>query len=64
MPGHEIGLGQADVAADHVERRVAQDLLKAERVAAVDEVAASERVAERVRGPAASTSLPGQIGSS
>jgi hypothetical protein len=44
MAGHQIGLGQADVAADHVERRVAQDLLEAERVAAVDEVAACERV--------------------
>jgi hypothetical protein len=39
---------EVDIAADHVERGVAQDLLEAEYVAAVDEIAARERVAERV----------------
>jgi hypothetical protein len=53
MVGHQIGLGQADVTADHVECRVAEDLLEAEHVAAVDEVAAGERVADRVRAAAA-----------
>ncbi len=52
MAGYQIGLGQADVAADHVERRVAEDLLEAEYVAAVDEIAASERMAERMRAAA------------
>ena len=41
-------LGQRDIALDHVERRVAEDPLEAEHVAAVDEVAPGERVAERV----------------
>ena len=48
MPRDKVGLGQADIAADHVERGVAQDLLQAEHVPAVDEVAAGERVAEGV----------------
>jgi len=39
MAGDEVGLRQADVAPDHVERRVAEDPLEAEHVTAVDEVA-------------------------
>jgi hypothetical protein len=35
----EVDVGQGDVALDHVERRVAEDPLKAEHVAAIDEVA-------------------------
>ena len=58
MAGHEIGLGQADVAADHVERRVAEDLLEAEHVAAVDEIPPSKRMAEGVRGCSGSRSPP------
>src|SRR5438034_2623712 len=57
MAGDEIDVGQRDVALDHVERRVAEDPLEAEHVAAVDEVAPGERVAERVR--AASPGDPG-----
>jgi len=58
MTGHEVGLGQTDVAADHVERRVAEDLLEAEHVATVDEVAPGERVAERVRTAAGPDGRP------
>ena len=43
---HDLKLRQSDVSLDHVERRVAEDPLKAEDVAAVDEVAPGERVAE------------------
>ena len=46
MARDQVGLRQSHVAADHVERGVAEDLLEAEHVAAVDEVAASERVPE------------------
>jgi hypothetical protein len=49
MAGDQIGVGQADVTADHVERRVAEDLMEAEDAAAVEEIAACERVAERMR---------------
>ena len=35
MASHAIGLGQRHIAADHIERRVAEDLLEAEYVAAV-----------------------------
>ncbi len=38
-----IRLGQSDVARDYVKRRVAEDPPEAEHVAAVDEVAPSER---------------------
>ena len=52
MASHEVGLGQTDVAADHVECRVAEDLLEAEHVAAVDEIPPSKRMAEGVRAAA------------
>jgi hypothetical protein len=43
---------EADVAANHVERRVAEDPLEAEQVATVEQVELGERVAERMRvGP-------------
>ena len=49
MASDEIGLRQTHVTPDHIEGCEAQDLLEAEHVAAVDEIAAGERVAERVR---------------
>ena len=58
MAGNKVSLGQRHVAANHVERRVAEDLLEAEHVAAVDEVAASERVAEGVRRAARADARP------
>jgi hypothetical protein len=58
MPRDEVGLRQRHVATDHVERGVAEDLLEAEHVAAVDEVAPSERVAERVRRAARAGARP------
>jgi hypothetical protein len=45
MAGHEIDVSEGDVALDHVERGVAEYPLEAEHVAAIDEVAPSERVA-------------------
>src|SRR5665811_1013154 len=48
MASHQVGVRQRDVALDHVERRVAEDLLQAEGVAAVDEVAPGKSVTERV----------------
>jgi hypothetical protein len=58
MPSHEIGLGQADVAADHFESRVPQDLLQAEDVATIDQVGAREGVAEGVRAAASADARP------
>lgn len=58
MPRDKVGLRQRHVAADHIERGVAEDLLEAEYVAAVDEVAPGERVAERVRRAARSDAGP------
>jgi hypothetical protein len=49
MPCDQIGLGQRHVAAGHVKGRMPQDLLEAEDVTTVDEVAAGECVPERVR---------------
>src|SRR6266498_1253688 len=51
-PPDDLQLRQRHVALDHVERRVAEDPLEAEHVAAVDEVAPGEGVAERVRAAA------------
>ena len=58
MPRDEVCLRESDVAADHVECRVAEDLLEAEHVAPVDEVAAGERVAERVGAAAGANPRP------
>jgi len=44
-----VGVGERDVAADHIEACVAQDPLEREHVAAVDKVVVGERVAEGVR---------------
>jgi hypothetical protein len=49
----EVGIGQRHVALDHVERRVAQNALEAERDAAVDQIRAREGVAQAVRAAAA-----------
>jgi hypothetical protein len=43
-PADNLKRRQRDVGLDHVERRVAADLLEAEGIAAVDEVAPGERV--------------------
>ncbi len=45
----DVGVYQRNVAADHVEARVAQDPLEREHVATVDNVVVGECVAERVR---------------
>ncbi len=58
MPGDKIRFGQGYVAADHVERGVSQDLLEAEHIAAVDQIAVGERVAERVRAAAGAHAGP------
>lgn len=58
MPGDKVSLRRRHVAADHSERRVAEDLLEAEHVTAVDEVAAREGVAERVRRAARADARP------
>src|SRR5687768_8168149 len=43
---------EVDVAANHIEGRMAEDLLEAEQVATVEQVELGERVAERMRvGP-------------
>jgi hypothetical protein len=41
----DLNLSERDVALDHVERRVAEDPLQAEHVAAVDQVAPGETYA-------------------
>lgn len=46
MTCDEVDVCQCHVALDHVERGVAQDPLQAEHVAAVDEVAPGEGVAQ------------------
>ena len=46
MARYQISLRQGDIPADHIERRMAEDLLEAEHIATVDEVAASEGVAK------------------
>ena len=57
MADDEVDVDEGHVALHHVQRRVAEDPLEAEHIAAVDKVAPSERVAERVR--AASPRDPG-----
>jgi hypothetical protein len=47
--GDQIGVRQGHVAADHVERRVAEDPLEADHVATVEQVELGERVAEPCR---------------
>lgn len=62
VAGHEIGVGQANVTAHHVERCVTEDVLEAEHVAAIDQ-GPGEGVAERVRAAAgADASLPAEAG--
>ena len=58
MPRDQVGLRQRHVAANHVERGVAEDLLEAEHVAAIDEVAPSECVPKRVRRAARAGACP------
>lgn len=49
MLHRDVRRRQRDVAPHHLERRMAEDLLQTENVAAVDEVASRERVAAEMR---------------
>jgi hypothetical protein len=60
--GDQIGVRQGHVAADHFERRVAEDPLEADHVATVEQVELGQRVAEpcvKLRAPKAGFELGG-----
>ena len=58
QPATRLEPCEEHIATHHVERRMAEDLLEAEHVAAVQEVAPSERVAERGRRAARGSARP------
>ncbi len=54
MARYQISLRQGDIPADHIERRMAEDLLEAEHIATVDEVDEKDRrTVDTGRGPPA-----------